>query len=302
MDTLDGLKAFVATAQTGSFTAAAEQLGISNRLVSKYVAELEQRTGARLLQRTTRQVGLSAAGEALYERVPALLEELDELLGAVSADARQMAGRLRISAPVMFGEVYLQGLIQRFASQYPQLVLDLQLSDDFVDLVQEGIDLAFRIGDPKLDSLKARKLGEIRTLLVAAPSYLANAPALSHPEELLNHRCIIDTNRETPWRWLFSENEQPLVVSVPQTLLVNSARVARDWAMAGYGIARVPDFAVRDAIAREELVVLLEGFHHDSHPVNAVYLAGTSVPRKVRALIDFAVVDSQRLFNPHEPG
>lgn len=302
MDTLDGLKAFVATAQTGSFTAAAEQLGISNRLVSKYVAELEQRTGARLLQRTTRQVGLSAAGEALYERVPALLEELNELLSAVSADARQMGGRLRISAPVMFGEMYLQGFIQRFASQYPQLVLDLQLSDDFVDLVQEGIDLAFRIGDPKLDSLKARKLGEIRTLLVAAPAYLASAPALNHPEELLNHRCIIDTNRETPWRWVFRENEQPLVVSVPQTLLVNSARVARDWAIGGYGIARVPDFAVNDAIAREELVVLLEAFHYDSHPVNAVYLAGASVPRKVRALIDFAVVDSQRLFNPHEPG
>lgn len=292
MDTLDGLRAFVATAQTGSFTAAAEQLGISNRLVSKYVAELEERIGARLLQRTTRQVGLTATGEALLSRAPSLLGQIDEALGAARATASGVSGRLRIAAPVMFGEIYLQQLLQRFSSLHTNLVIDLQLSDDFVDLVQQGVDVAFRIGNPQLDSLRARKLGEIRTLVVAAPEYLAHAPQLEHPGDLTRHRCIVDTNRDQPWRWNFRDNNEPLSVNVPQSLMVNSVRVARDWALSGYGIARVPDFAIREEIQDGRLIVLLASFHNDHHPVNAVYLGGSNTPLKIRTLIDFAVNDT----------
>ncbi|GLO80031.1 hypothetical protein MACH23_34520 [Sulfitobacter pontiacus] len=146
MDIVDELKAFVATARTGSFTAGAEQLGVSNRLTSKYVAELEARLGARLLQRTTRKVGLTPAGEDLLARAPAVLDELDALLGAVSEGSRGLSGIIRVSAPVTFGEVYVAGMLARFAEAHPDLTFDLRLDDRYVDLAADGIDLAFRMG------------------------------------------------------------------------------------------------------------------------------------------------------------
>jgi DNA-binding transcriptional LysR family regulator len=154
MDLIDELKAFVATAQTGSFTAAAEQLGVSNRLTSKYVAELESRLGVRLLQRTTRKVGLTPAGEDLLSRAPALLDDLDDLIGEVSEGSRGFAGVIRISASVTFGETYVTGMIDRFGQRNPALSFDLRLTDRHVDLASEGIDVAFRMGRTDTQSLK----------------------------------------------------------------------------------------------------------------------------------------------------
>lgn len=160
MDLVDGLKAFVATAQTGSFTEAAQRLGVSNRITSKYVAQLEERIGAQLLQRTTRKVGLTPTGQALLARAPTLLDELDDLLGAISEESKGLTGVLRVSAPLTFGEIYITGLLSRFSALHPQLSIDLRLSDSYVDLATEGIDLAFRIGLPDTATLKVRKLGK----------------------------------------------------------------------------------------------------------------------------------------------
>ena len=171
MDIVDELKAFVATAQTGSFTAAADQLGVSNRLTSKYVAELESRLGARLLQRTTRKVGLTPAGEDLLARAPALLDELDDLLSDVSENSRGFSGVIRISAPVTFGETYVSGMLGRFSEQNPGLSFDLRLNDSYIDLARDGIDIAFRIGQSDMLSLKARKLASLDTIAVLSPSY-----------------------------------------------------------------------------------------------------------------------------------
>lgn len=198
MDLIDGLRVFVATAETGSFTGAVERLGMSNRLTSKYVAELEERLGVRLLQRTTRRVGLTASGEDLLARAPALLDEMDDMLSAVTEDTRGFSGTLRISAPVTFGEVYVKDLLSRFAAPHPDLVLDLRLSDAFVDLASDGIDLAFRIGTPEVSALKSRKIGELQSVVVASPEYLAGHEAPTHPDDLQNHTCIIDSNRRTP--------------------------------------------------------------------------------------------------------
>ncbi|MGR3404151.1 LysR family transcriptional regulator, partial [Roseovarius indicus] len=203
MDTLDQLRAFVATAKTGSFTAAADQLGVSNRLTSKYVAELEHRLGVRLLQRTTRKVGLTPAGEDLLARAPFLLDELDDLLGDISEGSRGFTGVIRVSAPVTFGEIYVGRMLARFAARNPGLTIDIRLSDGFVDLAGDGIDLAFRIGRSDMLSLKARKLGEIRSIAVASPDYLAEHGAPADPSDLARHDCILDTNRRTPRRWTF---------------------------------------------------------------------------------------------------
>jgi len=290
MDLIDGLKAFVATAQTGSFTEAADRLGISNRLTSKYVAELENRIGARLLQRTTRRVGVSPVGVELLARAPALLDELDDMLRTVSEESRGVSGLLRISAPVAFGEIYVKALLSRFAAHHPEIAIDLRLDDAYVDLAADGFDLAFRVGIPQASSLKVRKLGMISSRLVASPEYLARNGTPERPQDLLEHVCIIDTNRRDP-RWTFINKEEEIIINPKRIFMVNSARVARDWAMDGWGISLCPEFVLTKEVADGRLVPLLESYGTRSYPFNVIYLEGNILPRKVRALIDFAIED-----------
>lgn len=291
MDLVDQLRVFVATAHTGSFTAAAGQLGLSNRLTSKYVAELEARLGVRLFQRTTRKVGLTPAGEALLARAPAVLDELDDLLTEAAEGSRGLSGALRISAPVTFGELYVVGMLGRFAEAHPGLDIDLRLNDRYADLAAEGIDLAFRLGSFDTASLKVRRLGTFRTVTVASPDYLARHGAPATPDDLVQHACILDTNRRAPRRWTYVRDGAEVVVTVRGRLQVNSARAAADLAGRGLGIACVPRFALGGAVGAGRLVPLLEGYEGGPIPLGAVYLEGRALPRKVRALIDFAVED-----------
>ncbi len=291
MDLVDGLKAFVATAQSGSFTEAAERLGVSNRITSKYVAQLEERVGARLLQRTTRKVGLTPTGQELLARAPALLEELDNLLGCVSEQSKGLNGLLRISAPVTFGEIYITGLLSRFAALHPGVSFDLRLSDSHVDLATSGFDLAFRVGMPDIATLKVRKLGEVSSCAVASPEYLAKYGTPQHPHELEEHLCIVDTNRRDHNKWVFYKDNQKYSVNPSRNLMVNSARISRDWAIDGRGISLCPDFVLLNELKEGRLVMLMNDYSMKANPMNAVYLAGNVMPRKVRALIDFAVED-----------
>lgn len=291
MDITDELRAFVATAKTGSFTAAADQLGVSNRLTSKYVAELESRLGVRLFQRTTRKVGLTPAGEDLLARAPALLDDLEDLLAEISEGSRGLSGIIRISAPVTFGEIHVGGMLSRFATQNPGVTFDLRLHDAFVDLASEGIDVAFRIGLSDTLSLKARKLGDVHSLLVASQDYIAAHGAPIQPDDLKRHACILDTNRRAPRRWVFRKNGTDTAVEVQGQFQVNSARAAVEMAAAGLGICYAPRFALIDAMEAGRLVPVMTDYTGASAPVSAVYLEGRTLPRKVRALIDFAVSD-----------
>ena len=293
MDLVDGLRAFVATAQTGSFTAAAEQLGISNRLSSKYVAELETRIGARLLQRTTRKVGLTPTGQDLLARAPILLNDLDDMLGSLSEETKGLSGQLRISAPVTFGEIYIKDLIRRFSELHPELIIDLRLNDANVDLATEGFDLAFRIGTPEVSSLKVRRLGVIKSHVVASPEYLAKHGTPESPRDLNRHLCIMDTNRRDASRWVFIDGAKEIIFSPSRHLMVNSAKVARDWALASSGVAFCPGFVLSRDLSAGHLVPLLENYETESHPLSVVYLQGNVLPRKVRAMIDFALEDIQ---------
>lgn len=291
MDIVDELRAFVATAQTGSFTGAADQLGMSNRLTSKYVAELERRLGVRLFQRTTRKVGLTPAGEDLLARAPALLDDLDALLAEVAEGSRGFTGVIRVSAPVTFGEIYVGAMLGRFAQANPELTIDLRLSDRYVDLATEGIDVAFRIGRSDMLSLKTRKLGEFRSIAVASPRYLAEHGSPDTPEDLETHACIVDTNRRNPRRWMFRDGTVEHAAAIQGRFRVNSARAAVHLASAGLGIANVPRFALLGALEDGSLVPVLDRFTGETGPVSAVYLEGRTLPRKIRALIDFALDD-----------
>ncbi|MCB1382764.1 MAG: LysR family transcriptional regulator [Notoacmeibacter sp.] len=294
MDIVDELRAFVATAQTGSFTAAAGHLGISNRLTSKYVAELEARLGTRLFQRTTRKVGLTPAGEDLLARAPALLDDLDEVLAGVAEGSRSLSGMVRVSAPVTFGEVYVGAMLGRFAQANPGLVIDLRLDDSFADLASEGIDIAFRLGRSDMLSLKARKLGEIRSLAVASPAYLARHGTPLAPDDLKDHACILDTNRRMQRRWTFTKDGMEHVANVQGRFQVNSARAAAELAASGLGIAYAPRFALCEGLEAGRLAAILADYTGESSPVSAVYLEGRALPRKVRALIDFSVDDIRK--------
>ena len=293
MDMIDQLKAFVATAQSGSFTSAADHLGVSNRLTSKYVAELEARLGVRLLQRTTRKVGLTPAGEDLLSRAPALLDDLDALIGEVSEGSRGFAGVIRVSASVTFGEMYVAGMLDRFGQRNPSLSFDLRLNDRHVDLAAEGIDVAFRMGRTDTQSLKVRKLGSFRSILVASPDYLAARGTPRVPADLATHDCILDTNRRAPRRWQFGPDGP--AVAVHGRFQVNSARAAVELAAKGKGLAYAPRFAVYEALDAGRIVAVLPDHPGESGALNAVYLEGRVLPRKVRALIDFAAEDIKAL-------
>jgi len=291
MDRIDQIRAFVATAQTGSFTAAADQMGISNRLTSKYVAELEARLGVRLLQRTTRKVGLTPAGEDLLARAPALLDDFEAVLSEVSESSKGLSGTLRVSAPITFGEIYVVGMLARFVAAHPEVTIDLRLDDKYLDLASVGLDLAFRLGHFDQASLKVRRLGEFRSVLVASPDYLARYGTPATPEDLSYHACIVDMNRRNPRRWMFRKDGSETIANVTGRFQVNSASAAVDLAIGGLGMAFVPSFALHGAIATGDLAALLDDYKSESAPVGAVYLEGRTLPRKVRTLIDFAFDD-----------
>lgn len=289
MDLIDELKAFVATAQTGSFTAAAEQMGMSNRLTSKYVAALETRLGVRLLQRTTRKVGMTPAGEDLLSRAPALLDDLDELIGGVAEGSRGFSGVIRLSAPVTFGELHVAGMLDRFGRLHPGLSFDLRLDDRHVDLAAEGIDLAFRMGRTDTQTVKQRRLGGFGSVLVASPDYLAWRGRPSTPQDLAAHDCILDTNRRDTRRWAFGRPPVPVVVQ--GRFRVNSARAAVELAAAGQGLAYAPRFAAQAALEAGAVVPVLADWPGEEGQLSAVWLEGRVLPRKIRALIDFAAED-----------
>lgn len=291
MDLVDGIRVFVAAVETGSFSGAAARLGMSPKLASKYMGELEARLGAQLLQRTTRRLGLTAAGERLMGRAPDWLDLLEEMTGDLREARRGLSGTLRVSAPVTFGELFVQSMLRRFRSPHPDLEIDLRLSDRFVDLAAEGIDVAIRIGRLNDSALIARKLGQSTLLLVASPAYLAERGEPKDMDDLTFHSCIRDTNLRGDGAWPLTENGETRRIAVSGHYLVNSARTARDLAIEGEGIALCPDYVVRDDLAAGRLLHVLSGTSGPALDIHAVHLGQRRLARRTRALLDFLARD-----------
>lgn len=287
MDLVDGMRVLVAAVETGSFSGAAARLGLSPKLASKYMAELEARLGTQLLQRTTRRLGLTAAGEQLMAQLPDWLDQLDEMTGSLREARRGLSGTLRVSAPVTYGEMQIGPLLHSFREPHPDLVVDLRLSDRFVDLAAEGIDLAVRIGRLDNSALIARKLGQIRLLLAASPTYLARRGIPVGVEDLPAHACIRDTNMRGDGSWPLTDGGTLHRVAVSGRFLVNSARMARDLAIEGEGIALCPDYAVRADLATGRLTNVLPAVCGPALDIHAVYLGQRRMARRTRALLDF---------------
>lgn len=289
MDLVDGLRVFVASVETGSFSGAAARLQLSPKLASKYMAQLEVHLGTQLLHRTTRKLGLTAAGEQLMVKVPDWLDQLDEMTGSLREGRQGLSGTLRVSAPVTYGELLIGPLLQGFRAAHPDLTIDLRLSDRFIDLAADGIDLAIRIGRLDDSALVARKLGEMRLLLVAAPAYLALHGTPARLADLTGHVCIRDTNLRGDGRWPLTEDGILHRVAVTGRFLINSARLARDLVVQGEGIALSPDYAVRDDLRTGALVTLLPGVRGPVLDIHAVYIGQRRLALRTRAVLDHLV-------------
>lgn len=286
MDLVDGFRVFVAAVETGSFTGAGERLGLSAKLASKYLGELEQRLGTQLLARTTRKLGLTPAGEQLIARAPDWLDMLDEMKGAVSEPARGLSGTIRLTAPLAYGEERVLDQIARFSALHPALDIDLRLSDRYLDLASDGIDLAIRIGALGDSALIARRIGAARFLIVGTPEYLARHPAPQRHEDLLHHQCIRDSNMRTPGSWpLGGENRVP----IGGRLTVSSLAAARKLALRGQGLAYCPDYLVAEDLAAGRLTALPAPFAGPEMAIHLLHLPLRRMPRRTRALIDFLV-------------
>ncbi len=282
----DDLRLFVATLDAGSFTAAADKLGLSKQFVSRRTMALEETLGVRLLNRTTRRLQPTELGVTLYERAVKILEDVSDTEELFSNQRSVPRGVLRVSAPMTFGTLHLSPLLPGFLTAYPGIRLELDLNDRAVDLLAEGYDMSIRIGTLVDSSLIAKRLTDMRLVACASPAYLRQAPPLEKPEDLADHACLLyGHGRAVEWR--FQRNGKVFGLPVQGPLRANNGEVIRDAALAGNGIAVLPTFIVGDALERGDLVTVLDAFAAPGAAVYAVYPQHRQSARAVQLFSDY---------------
>ena len=287
MDKLGAMRAFVKVADSGSFSAAARLLGRSKAMVSKQLAMLEATLGVQLLVRTTRQVRLSESGRRYYERCVQVLADIDDLESHVEQSEAAPRGVLRVAGPQTFAELHLSAALREFLLRYPDLKVELVLTDRVVDLVEQGFDVAIRIGELEDSSLLARRLATGAIVVCASPEYLACHGVPQTPEQLVRHELVIDTNLRQPGTWRFVRDGRPLTVRASGRVQVNSAIMVRHLLLSGVGVGLCPEFVVREDLAAGRLVALLTAFSAYDLGIYAVYPHTRHVPSRVRVFVDF---------------
>jgi DNA-binding transcriptional LysR family regulator len=289
MDVLRGMRIYATVVAAGSFTGAAERLGISKALTSKYIGQLEEHLGVRLLNRTTRRLNVTEVGQAYYQRCRQLLDDMDELEAAVRQQQQAPQGRLLVAAPSTFGEMYLTRAVAAFLAEQPGVSVELVLADRFVNIVDEGFDLAVRIGSLADSSLIARRLAPMRVALCASPDYLKSAGVPAHPRQLASLNCVIDTNIQDSEQWAFKEQGRSFRVKVTGRFRVNNALAVREMLLAGHGVGRCPLYVIEDDIRAGRLDVLLQEYEAIEFGIYAVYPHNRHLGAKVRTFVDFLV-------------
>jgi DNA-binding transcriptional LysR family regulator len=287
-DDVQSLVVFARVIQERSFTRAARELGSSTSAVSKRIARLEERAGVRLLARTTRHVAPTEAGLSLYERCLRILGEVEAAELLVLGLSAAPRGLVRISAPVYFGELFIAPLLAGLVIAEPELRVQLSLTDRFVDLVAEGIDLALRIGQVRGASLTARKLSRTRVVACASPAYLLQRGRPLVPQDLMEHACLRYSLDPSGNIWRFRDKEgQPLLVPVSGGFDCNHGGALREAASAGLGIVYLPLFYLADAVERGALVTVLEEYCKTEIGIFAVHPSAPLVAPKTRACLDW---------------
>lgn len=283
------IRAFMQVYDAGGFSAAARANGRSKALLSKYVTDLEDHLGVRLMNRTTRKLSLTEAGEAYYREASQLLGQLEDLDATIADQSAEARGLLRISAARNFGETSLAPALFKFITDHPDVTLDLRLEDRFVDLVDEGIDVALRIGSMPDSSLIVRKIAETRMVLCGSPALIKTLGVPKNVEALRNLPAIIDTNIQGQANWRFEVNGKKTSVQVSGPVRVNSPVAATQAAIDGLGFALLPSYLADSVIAEGRLVGLLTDMMSEGPWLQAVYPHRRHLSGKVRALIDHLV-------------
>lgn len=279
------LRSFVAVVEENGFSAAARRLGISKSICSKHVSDLEAELGVQLVQRTTRRVAPTDLGVEYFDHCREVLTRLEDANAAVSSNAAEVQGRLRITAPLSFTETRMEAILVEFVAKYPKIRLDLHLSDHQEDLVAAGFDAAIRIGELTDSSLIARKIGEANLIVCAAPDYLATHGTPKHPDELSSHRCLVYSNLTSGGNWYFEKNGAKSRKGLRGLIRSNNGGFLRNAALSGLGIVMLPDFIVGEAVAVGGLIEVLTDYSKASHHVYVVYPQRRNLCASVRAFI-----------------
>jgi DNA-binding transcriptional LysR family regulator len=292
MDRIDAMQAFVAVADLKGFAPAARKLGLSPSGMTRLIAALEDRLGARLLQRTTRSVALTDAGSRYLERVRRILGDIEEAEAAAEGERMRPSGRLVVSAPVGFGRLHVSPVMSAFLKRYPEVSGELRLEDRLVNLVEDGVDLAVRIAHLPDSSLVARHVGEMRRIVVASHGYLKQRGEPKRPEAIASHRTIQFGAMTAAPEWHFVEDGRDIgVISAPR-LVTNSADAAIQYAEQGGGLTRVLAYQAADAIKAGRLRIVLQKFETPPLPIHIVYPTSRLLSAKVRAFIDLVTETS----------
>lgn len=285
---LGDIETFLTAARAGSFAVAARSLRLTPSAVSRSIARLEQRLGVTLLRRTTRSLALTPEGELYRDRMSALLAEMDDVESGLGHEQEGPRGLLRINASVPFGTQYLLPIMPRFTARYPQVTIDLALSDLVVDMIEARADIAIRIGPLRDTRLHAKKLGHSRMVLVASPAYLAAHGAPQTPDDLDDHACLQFSFRRSIDGWPFRIGSRTLQRPVESGFFGNSGEVVRLMAVAGGGIARLGHFHVAADLREGRLVEILAAYNPgDGEDIHALYAGQDRLALRVRAFLDF---------------
>lgn len=287
-DSLSTMEVFVRVAREGSFSAAARSLGLTPSAVSKQVSRLEDRLGARLIARTTRQLALTEEGRAFHERAARILADVSEAEQAVSQMRGEVRGTLRVNLPVAFGRLHVAPLITDFLTEHPNLTMEVVHNDRYVDLIEEGVDLAVRIGELRDSSLIARRLAPNRRIICGAPAYLERRGTPKRPADLKHHNCLVYTYRASrnDWQTRGPDGEAE-TVQVSGNLEANNAEALQAAILDGLGLGLLPLWLVGGDLKAGRLLDALPGYHMPDSAIYAVYPPGRHLSPKVRRFVDF---------------
>jgi len=287
MDRLDCIQSFVRVVETGSFSAVAREFNTTQPTISKQIAALEDYLDVQLLTRSTRKLQLTPEGERFFEHCQSLLDAAAEAEASVGR-RQNPSGMLRVNCPVAFGQHQVMPYLKEFLDRYPDLKLDLTLSDHFADLVETGIDLAIRIGQINDPALIAHRIGVTRRVTVAAVEYFQNRQEPKTPEELVEHNCLVYTRLATGNEWHFQRpTGDAIQVTVNGNLQVDNSAAIREAILSGIGIAVCPVWLLGDLIQSDRLKVILSDYQPKSLPIHAVYRRGRFIPAKVRCFVEY---------------